>query len=144
MRYDVAGAVLLALSAFLGILSLAGWSGNETEKARDRAERRAAQREWDTLMATWAGPAGDDEDGSWPADPGALPLPGPGPDWPEAGSGSMYFFGTDLVEYDPEADTAEYLRKMEADTTAFIAARITHRAAAAAAALPASTPGPSG
>lgn len=144
MPHVIAGWVLLALGAFLGILATATWGSNETEKARDRAERQAAQREWDALMATWTVPgAGDEQASGWPAGPGEPSLPGSGNGWPEAGGGSMYFFGTDLVEYDPEADTAEYLRKMEADTTEFIA-RITHRAAAAAAGPLVSTPGPSG
>jgi hypothetical protein len=130
------GWAFIAIAAFIGIAALATWTWAEIDRAHDRA----ARRDWDKTLATMT-PVQDYDGMTWdPPEPGwefeALPPPGQSaffaenprrnlsdyvyePDWPDEGQASRHFFGTDLVAYDPEADAAEYMRKMDADTSAF-------------------------
>jgi hypothetical protein len=132
------GWAFIAVAAFIGIVALATWVWAEIDRARDRA----AAREWNKTLATmtpvpeYDGLTWDPPEPGWEFEARTGPLPGQGPfyaenpreslsgyvrepDWPETGQASKYFFGTDLVQYDPEADAAEYMRKMNADTAAF-------------------------
>jgi hypothetical protein len=131
------GWAFIAVAAFIGIVALATWVWAEIDRARDRA----AAREWNKTLATMT-PVPEYDGATWdPPEPGwefearTGPLP---PQsyrelgeyvrttygqqdgyWPEEGEATRHFFGTDLVQYDPEADAAEYMRKMNADTAAF-------------------------
>jgi hypothetical protein len=130
------GWAFIAVAGFIGLAALATWIWAEIDRARDRA----ARREWDATVAamtpvqydgmTWDPPEPGWEFETTPHQPGpdsygepllfaplaTYVLP---PDWPAAGEATQHFFGTDLVRYDPEADAAEYIRKMNADTDAF-------------------------
>lgn len=133
------GYTMLGAGVVIGLLALIWWVGDQIDKARERA----ARQEFRTAAA--ALPRYHDGDTyEWPYDEQGYPLPywdqgyddAPAPrpgyefepptrwdtaPWPAAGQATQHFFGTDIVRYDPEADAAEFMRRQEAETTAFIA-----------------------
>ena len=109
VTHHAIGLAILAAGLFLGVLAVAWWALDQLERARDRQ----ARREFDKTVAGLPGYFDVEEPVYAEREPVSY--------WPPAGQAAMHFFGTDLVRYDPAADAAEFMRKQEADTTAFIA-----------------------
>ena len=103
------GIAILAAGLFLGIGAIAWWAREQLERARDRQ----ARREFAETVTDLPGYFDVEEPVYVEWEPISY--------WPPAGQAAMHFFGTDLVRYDPAADAAEFMRKQEADTSAFIA-----------------------
>ena len=90
--------VFAMIAAFFALLVAFGiFHDRMTGRAEQRAEVRKVQNELAGVVVI----------------PAAVWTPG-------AGEATRHFFGTDYVEYDPDAHTEEILSKMRADTDAFL------------------------